>query len=258
MHIHEVPAGRYNPHPWEISRAHESMAILNKQFYPLRKHGQGLCIADIGAGDMYFAKEYLKNNPQDIVYAIDINYTDLTSGHERIRMAKRLEDVPDVVFDAVVMMDMFEYIPDEVRFLEQVRDAMRPGGVLYFTLPAFQFLYSPHDEYVKNLRRYSIRRFRKTINMVDGIRIETVFYFYSMLFFVRATKKLLRMATHTDQQKVPFWKYPEDHAVTKGITALLNADFRLWHGLQRIGLKLPGLSLCAVCKLKDDTADNRS
>jgi hypothetical protein len=66
MHIQEVPAGSYNPHPWEISRAHESMAILHKHFRPLRKHGQGLCIADIGAGDMYFAKEYLKNNPKTL------------------------------------------------------------------------------------------------------------------------------------------------------------------------------------------------
>jgi len=145
-------------------------------------------------------------------------------------------------------MNLMEYIQDERDFLEDLAAKIQPGGTLFFILPAFQFLFSEHDRYVKGLRRYSLSKFKKMIKDVKGIELQVSFYFYSTLFTIRAIKKILCIPTDKDQRNVPVWKYPEDHCVTKVITALLNADYRIWYFLQQIGLKLPGLSMFAICR----------
>jgi hypothetical protein len=248
MHIREVPPGVFNRHPWEISRTHITIELLSKYLGGLRKNGTALRIANIGAGDMYFDKEYLKRFPGDTLWAIDIGYNDLTSGTDNLFMANKIGDVKDVLFDVVIMMDLLEYIEDEVVFLQDLNKRLKQDALVFFTLPAFQFLFSSHDEYVGNLRRYSNRAFKKVVKKSQCLELQISFYFYSMLYFVRAAKKLLRIPADKDQRNVPLWRYPEDHVVTGTIVALLNFDYRIWHALQIIGFKIPGLSLFALCK----------
>ena len=248
MDIREVPFGNMNRHPWEISKTTETIKIITEYFAGIHDSGQNLIIADIGAGDMYFDKEYLERFPDDTIYAIDNEYKSFSSGCKNLYMAQSIEELNEVNFDAVVLMNLMEYIQDEREFLENLTTRMHPGGTLIFILPAFQFLFSEHDRYVKGLRRYSIKRFKKILKDVKGIELQVSFYFYSTLFLVRAIKKVLHIPTDKDQRNVPVWKYPRNHCVTKVITALLNADYRIWRFLQQIGLKIPELSMFAICK----------
>ncbi len=249
MDIREVPEGEFNRHPWEISRAKMTISIMASCLRDIHKDSQGLNIADIGAGDMYFDKEYLKVFPKDRIWAIDDEYKVFTSEHDHILIAKAISEFSGEKFDVAVMMNLMEYIPDEVRFLEELITHMQPDGILFFILPAYSYLFSQHDVYVKGLRRYNHRSFKKIIENTRGVELKTSFYFYSSLFIIRTFKRVLRIPTDTDQRKVPLWKYSADHFYTRAITAMLNIDFHVWRLLQKTGIKLPGLSLFAVCTI---------
>ncbi|MFA7249208.1 MAG: class I SAM-dependent methyltransferase [Dehalococcoidia bacterium] len=56
--------------------------------------------------------------------------------------------------DAIVSLDLLEHV-DDVEALREMHAALRPGGVLVVTVPAYQFLWSEHDEAVGHLRRYT-------------------------------------------------------------------------------------------------------
>ena len=57
-------------------------------------------------------------------------------------------------WDAAFLLDVIEHIPNDLCVLEQVRDALKPGGVLFITAPAFRSFWSYQDDLAKHLRRY--------------------------------------------------------------------------------------------------------
>lgn len=70
--------------------------------------------------------------------------------------ASRLAVAPQS-FDAVVALDILEHVPDDAAVIREAYRALRPGGVLVVTVPAYQFLWSSHDVAVGHLRRYTRR-----------------------------------------------------------------------------------------------------
>jgi SAM-dependent methyltransferase len=58
-------------------------------------------------------------------------------------------------WDAIFMLDVIEHLPDDLGAIEQARDALKPGGLLLITAPAFKKFWSYNDELALHLRRYS-------------------------------------------------------------------------------------------------------
>jgi len=67
-----------------------------------------------------------------------------------------LEDArfPDESVSAVACFDVIEHISDDRRFLKQINDLLKPGGLLYVTVPAHQWLWSQNDVAAEHHRRY--------------------------------------------------------------------------------------------------------
>jgi SAM-dependent methyltransferase len=57
-------------------------------------------------------------------------------------------------WDAAFLLDVIENLPDDLQALQQARDALKPGGYLFVTTPAFPQLWSYNDEMAHHLRRY--------------------------------------------------------------------------------------------------------
>jgi SAM-dependent methyltransferase len=60
-------------------------------------------------------------------------------------------------FDLVLALDVLEHLEDDVAAAREMRAALRPGGFLVATVPAYPFLWSGHDEALGHRRRY-VRR----------------------------------------------------------------------------------------------------
>lgn len=66
-------------------------------------------------------------------------------------------------FDVVLLLDVLEHVADESALLRAVRRLLRPRGVVLVSVPAFQFLWSTHDDVLMHLRRYTARGLRQAL-----------------------------------------------------------------------------------------------
>ena len=74
-------------------------------------------------------------------------------------------------FDGCVLMDVLEHLDDELPVLHQVRRVLRPGGVAIISVPAFQSLWSQHDETFEHRRRYRRAALVEVVTRA-GFRVE--------------------------------------------------------------------------------------
>jgi ubiquinone/menaquinone biosynthesis C-methylase UbiE len=88
---------------------------------------------------------------------------------------------PDSTFDLVALFDVIEHIEDESKVLVEARRVLKPGGVIFVSVPAYQFLYSNNDRVVHHLRRYTARSLRRVLEG-SGLRIHKLTYFNTLLF----------------------------------------------------------------------------
>ncbi|HQY31913.1 MAG TPA: class I SAM-dependent methyltransferase, partial [Thermomicrobiales bacterium] len=66
-------------------------------------------------------------------------------------------------FDLVLSLDVIEHVDNDVQILESLFEIVKPGGHLIVTVPAFQSLWSQHDEINQHKRRYRVPQLRKMI-----------------------------------------------------------------------------------------------
>lgn len=124
----------------------------------------------------------------------------------------RLEELPweDGAFDLITCLDVIEHVPDDVTALVELRRVARPGGWLLVTVPAYQALWSRHDEANHHYRRYS-RSMLRTAARSAGWQIERVSSFNSLLLAPAAAVRLAqrRMGTRnghsSDLDMGPAW-----------------------------------------------------
>src|SRR4030095_9935198 len=71
---------------------------------------------------------------------------------------------PTGTFDLVLLLDVIEHVEDDAGFLDgSIVPHLAPGGVLIVSVPAYQGLYSSHDDALAHHRRYSPGRLRAVL-----------------------------------------------------------------------------------------------
>jgi SAM-dependent methyltransferase len=111
----------------------------------------------------------------------------------------RLEELPygEGTFDLVTCLDVVEHTPDDRVALAELRRVTARGGWLVVTVPAYQALWSAHDEANHHYRRYS-RRTLRAVALAAGWEIERVTSFNSVLLPPAAVVRIAQRRRHTD------------------------------------------------------------
>lgn len=84
-------------------------------------------------------------------------------------------------FDMVCAFDVVEHINDDKLALSEMERVCKANGIIYITVPAFNFLWSEHDEIAHHFRRYTMRNLLKAGD-ISKSRILRKTYFNSLLF----------------------------------------------------------------------------
>jgi len=84
-------------------------------------------------------------------------------------------------FDLITSLDVLEHLDDDVGALAEIHRLLPEGGRLLLAVPAYQFLWSEHDEALSHRRRYTAPEVRSKLERV-GFTIERLSYAITLLF----------------------------------------------------------------------------
>ena len=155
----------------------------------------------------------------------------------------RLEQMPweAETFDLITCLDVIEHTPDDRVTLRELRRVTRPGGYLLLTVPAYQALWSQHDEDNHHFRRYN-RRMLTAAARESGWTVERMTSFNSLLFAPAAAVRLIQRRRPSTDHK------PDLTLGPSWLNSILERPLALEAALIARGRTLPaGLSLMAVC-----------
>jgi len=93
--------------------------------------------------------------------------------------------------DVVLLLDVLEHLDDDVAALRTARRALRDGGRLVVTVPAYAWLWSGHDVVLGHRRRYTRPELIAAVGRA-GFSVERCSYFNSLLFPALAAVRLAK------------------------------------------------------------------
>jgi len=228
-------------HHWWFRGRREVIAAELEQLTP-RPHGR---ILDAGCGS---GRTLIELTRWGTVSGIELNEDAAVAAARRgafdVRIG-RLEQLPweDGTFELVTCLDVIEHTPDDVVALSELHRVTKAGGWLLVTVPAYQALWSRHDELNHHYRRYS-RRSLSEAALAAGWLVHRETSFNTLLLGPAAAVRLAQRRHESNGdarpnlQLAPWW--------LNGVLELpLRAEAR-WLGA---GHTLPvGLSLLAVLR----------
>ncbi|MBV8990570.1 MAG: class I SAM-dependent methyltransferase [Solirubrobacterales bacterium] len=124
-------------------------------------------------------------------------------GRGEVRIG-RLEELPweADTFELITCLDVIEHTPDDLVTLRELRRVCKPGGWLVVTVPAYEALWSLHDEANHHYRRYSRRTLRAAARGA-GWRVARVTSFNSLLLAPAAAVRLAQRRRRPSQDYTP-------------------------------------------------------
>jgi hypothetical protein len=150
---------------------------------------QPATILDVGAGSGFFSKMLLRETAATSAVCVDSGYTeDWSETHfGKTITFRRAGPVGDA--DVVLLMDVLEHVDDDVGLLSGYAEPARSGTRFVVSVPAFSWLWSPHDEFLDHRRRYTLNQIVRVMSAA-GLSPVAGFYFFAALFPAVAAKRL--------------------------------------------------------------------
>lgn len=181
-------------HFWFVGTRIVIMDVLRRA---LGDRLNGARVLDVGCGTGFTLTKL-----PDGVNAVGLDASEHALAHTRRRSSATLvrgsaTSLPFAAetFDAVLCLDVLEHLDDDRAAAAEIQRILRPGGVALVTVPAFQMLWSDHDEALAHRRRYRLREIEKVLEST-GLTLEIATYYNALLFpaiaAVRTLSKLRR------------------------------------------------------------------
>jgi SAM-dependent methyltransferase len=147
----------------------------------------------------------------------------------------------DASFDLAASLDVIEHLEDDVGALRELRRVVAPGGALLATVPAYQWLWSGHDEINHHYRRYTRSSLARAGASAGWHEVRTT-YFNSLLLPIAILLRVLeRFSRRPTESSLDLWIPPEP------LNWMLERPMLLEAGLIGRGGRIPaGLSLLTV------------
>ncbi|MBU0664950.1 MAG: class I SAM-dependent methyltransferase [Proteobacteria bacterium] len=175
-----------NTHFWFITRR-EKICGAFKKYVP--NHSR---IMEIGAGTGYVAEGL-----QKIGYQVAVGEYHLSGlkyakqkGIEECYQFDLFEPPFENEFDAIGMFDVIEHLEDDVFAMQQASRMIKPGGYLFVTVPAHQWLWSRNDKIAAHKRRYNKRMIINSVE-IGGLEIVEMSYFFASILPLLFLRKLI-------------------------------------------------------------------
>jgi SAM-dependent methyltransferase len=165
-------------------------------------------------------------------------------GHEVMEAALPALPFADGTFAACTCLDVLEHLADDEAALGELGRVTSRSGALLVTVPAYDALWSAHDDANDHLRRYRAGTL-KPLAQRTGWRVERMTYFNALLLPAAAAVRLADRLRHRPRPA----GVSDLHLSPAALNRALELPLRIEAALLRCGGRLPaGLSLLAVLR----------
>lgn len=255
MDLKEIKTSEYSiiiRHPWELAR----VSVISKILQPYLKNISHSAVLDMGCGDTFLVKKISEHHPSLHLFGIDTAFSDdeiKRFTDNRIILYKTTKDYmqsqPDPA-GIILLLDVIEHIEEEILFLKDLlsKKIIADDTIIMITVPAFNKLFTSHDHFLGHYRRYSFRSLKKTVESSGMIYLAGGYFFSSLLppRILQVIAECLIPPNNNQQKGIGGWKY--GRVITNLIKYFLLSDFAITSFFNRAGIKIPGLSVYAICK----------
>lgn len=228
-------------HFWFRSRNRLITWAINK-YYP-----SAVKMLEVGCGTGYVLKGLSDAFPEMILSGNDISAKGLSFAAKRISSAAFIQfDVIDIPyfeeFDLIGTFDVIEHIEGDRKALQEIFNALKPGGGVIVSVPQHAFLWSSADEQACHKRRYSKRDLKNKLEEA-GFDIIRMTSFIALLFPAMLISRVLKRISKGDADPLSELK------PNKLLNTIFEAVCSIELILIKTGINFPfGGSLVAVCR----------
>ncbi|MBS1710425.1 MAG: methyltransferase domain-containing protein [Armatimonadetes bacterium] len=190
---------------WFVSRRELALSLLDHHV------GDQPLILDVGCGTGAVLTELGRRGT---AVGVDLSHDALSFSKSRglaLLVYANAEQLPfaDATFDAVVSLDTIEHVPGHEAAAAEVFRVLKPGGVFVMNVPAFAWLWGPHDIALMHQRRYT-RAMVRGLLADSGFTILKLSYSVFLLFPAVVARRLAeKMQGGEPKVKLPrfspFW-----------------------------------------------------
>ena len=204
-------------HWYYISKGRAIKSLLGRK--PIKN------LLDVGAGSGVFSKMLTEEGRADRAICVDPGYATDFIGERRSDKVDFVRNVETVESDTVLMIDVIEHVDDDVALIQEYAERAVPGTRFLISVPAFQFLWSSHDEFLDHRRRYNLASLRQSVESAGLAPVE-LRYFFGLLFPAAAA---MRLVDNKKESKI-------SGSQLKSAPNWLNASLVAVHDIERMAL----------------------
>jgi len=147
-------------------------------------------VLDVGCGTGAMLQEFSKR-----YFACGIDFTEIAVAYCKKRgienvFVGNLSSIPENGrFDLITFFDVIEHTDNDIDVLCEAFKLLKEGGSIVITVPAYQWLWSKHDELNHHKRRYTMRRLALTVQS-SGFQLTHMSYFNTLLFPLAVIRRM--------------------------------------------------------------------
>jgi SAM-dependent methyltransferase len=200
-------------------KAFDSLFALERKHYwfrarnevidtAMRRHnvapGEDARVLEVGCGNSNVLSYLARTMGRKTWIGGDLFLEGLQHSRERMDLPLVQLDVHSLPFegslDAVCTFDVLEHLRDDTQVLAEIYRALRPGGQIVLTVPAYQRLWSYFDELSCHKRRYSKTELSRKLTTA-GFEVQMMSHYMAVLLpLVFLQRKILfRLNSHSER-----------------------------------------------------------
>ncbi|EKE02635.1 MAG: hypothetical protein ACD_20C00350G0013 [uncultured bacterium] len=208
---------------WHVSRRKIIKSAINKHVGKFSPDAQILDIGCGTGGNFDFIYNYSKN-----ITGIELDPYALDVAQQKYKNVNICQGdlpynipVPDNNFDVIFLLDVLEHINDDTASLYTIFSKLKPGGHLVMTVPAFNFLWSNHDDINHHKRRYTLTELTDKVRK-NNFKIKCTSYFNTWLFPLIALVRIIKSKIPALKDKSDLFMLPK--TINNILTGLMSSE----------------------------------
>lgn len=218
---------------------------------------KSLIVLDIGCGDAFILEMISKRLPDSKLIGLDIGFDEkiinrYSREYPNIKFYSSFEDMTfnlNKPVNIVLILDVLEHTLNDTDMLKNIvqSSVINRSALFLVTVPAFQFMFSSHDEWLGHYRRYDLKSLSYKVEQTNLKIIDKGYFFFSPLLIRIMTNFWEKLTKRPFSGKgVGSWKGP---SFMMGLAkTILYLDYTVASFINKFGFKIPGLSCYVICQ----------